>query len=1022
MTQSPCGSAATGRSKLGQSSVNESSTEEDVRVDCRVLGPVEVLDGGSVLTLGGSKPRLIVALLLAARGQVVPIDRLVDALWGPRPPPTAVPTLQTHVSRLRRLFTMGSDLPRIETHPPGYRLDVAASGLDAARFEAGVGRARHELDRDPRAALSTAEATLGEWRGPAFAEFAGEDCLQAEAARLEELRVVAHEVIVDARLACGEHRDVIGLLEVLVADHPLRERLWAQLMLALFRSGRPGEALRRSAELRGLLRDELGLSPSAEVRALEGDILAERPELTWAAPAPDPGPKSAVPLPRDPASLVGRDGELEVVRGLVADTRLVTVTGSGGVGKTRLVQELLEEFSASFSDGIRWVELAPVRGGDPAVAAVATALELQRRPERSLEDSIVDVLAPLSLLLVLDNCEHVLEGVAPLVARILRRCPTVRVLATSREPLGLPGEATWTLPPLDVPSSGAAGLAEVSASTAVALFTARAAAARPGFVLDESSRRTVAAICIRLDGIPLALELAAARVRSMTLADVADRLDARFGLLATARAADPRHRTLLDVVRWSHDLLTPAEQMLFARVCVFAGSFDLARAEDVCASQDDLAPSDVAALLAALVDKSMVVATESGGRMRYRLLETLREFARARLRERPEAAATGRAHARSHLRSAREAGEGLDGPDEQHWSQRIEEDLEDLREAFGVSVRLGDLDTALELVTAIREFAFRSIRYEILDWAATITAVPGAQARPLFPVALAMVAYGRFVRGEVTGASVAARNAIEAAERLDAPTLALAERVMGNVLFYRGETTESLRWMDRMLEVARASGEDGLLAHGCYMRSVAQISVDDQDGAEVLAAEAHRVAQRCASPTALAKAAYAVGLTLKRDDPERALDLLAMSGELAGAVDNRWLRAFARTEELYLRAQQGDLRGALEGYREVVDTWFRGGEWANQWLSLRHLFGVFASLGDDEIAAVLHGAVDSAGATFALPFDPLGASREAELAEAVRARQGEPAYDAAVSRGRSMRDEEVIRMTLAHLDETTRPR
>jgi predicted ATPase/DNA-binding SARP family transcriptional activator len=985
-----------------------------------VLGPVEVTDGGTALAPGGSKPRLILALLLAERGRVVPTDRLVDALWGPHPPTTAVPTLQTHVSRLRRLFATGSEPPRIETHPPGYRLDVAAPDLDAARFEAGLGRARRELDREPRSALRSAEEALGQWRGPAFAEFAAEDLLRAEASRLEELRVVAHEVVVDARLACGEHRDVIGLLDALVAEHPLRERLWAQLMLALYRSGRPGEAMRRSAELRALLRDELGLSPSAELRALEGDILAERPELAWAGSGPGAGPESAVPVPRDPASLVGRDGELEVVRGLVVGSRLVTVTGSGGVGKTRLVQELLEEFSASFPDGIRWVELAPVRGGEPAVAAVAAALELQRRPERSLEDSIVDVLAPLALLLVLDNCEHVLEGAAPLVARIVRRCPRVRVLATSREPLGLPGETTWVLPPLDVPSSGAAALTEVRASTAVALFTARAGAARPGFALDESSRRAVATICIRLDGVPLALELAAARVRSMTPADVADRLDARFGLLAGTRSLDPRHRALLDVVRWSHDLLAPAEQTLFARLCVFAGSFDLARAEDVCAQPDDLEPSDVAVLLAALVDKSMVVATESGGHMRYRLLETLRDFARDRLRERPEAVATWRAHAGSHLRSAREAAQGLDGPDERHWSRRLEEDLEDLREAFGTSVRLGELDTALELVTAIREFAFRSIRYEIIDWAATISNIQGAEERPLFPVALGMVAYGRFVRGELTGAMVAARNAIEAAARLDVSTLALAERVVANVLFYRGETTEALRSMDRMLAVARESGHDGLLAHGCYMRSVAQTSVDDHDGARVLAAEAQHVAQRCASPTALARAAFAAGLSCERDDPDRALDLLVRSGELAGGVDNRWLRAFARTEELHLRAQHGNALGALEGYREVVDSWFRGGEWAHQWLSLRHLFEVFAALGDDEMAAVLHGAVESAGATIALPFDPAGAAREAGLVDAVRARQGTSAFDAAVSRGRSMRDEEVVRMTLEHLDGRTR--
>lgn len=649
------------------------------------------------------------------------------------------------------------------------------------------------------------------------------------------------------------------------------------------------------------------------------------------------------------------------------------------------------------------------------MAAVATTLDVQRRPERSLADSIVDALAAQNLLLVLDNCEHVLDGVAALVARILRRCSSVRVLTTTREPLGLPGEVTWALPPLDVPSAGTVSLDEVRASTAVALFAARAAAARPGFMLDEANRRAVAEICIRLDGLPLALELAAARLRSMTPADLADRLDARFRLLAGARSPELRHRNLLDVVRWSYDLLGPAEQTLFARLCVFAGGFDLARAEDVCASVDLDQPA-VAALLAALVDKSMVVATESGGRMRYRLLETLRDFAREQLRARPDAAATRLAHARSHLRTARAAGAGLGGPDEGYWSRRIDDDIEDLREAFGASVALGELDTALELVAAVREFAFRSIRYEILDWAHTVSVVPGTEERPLYPVILGMIGYGRYVRGEFTGAVVAARNAVAAAERLGTSTEALAERVLGNALFYRGETVDGLAWMDRMVEVARDSGDDSLLAHGCYMRSVAHTSVGDRDGARRLAAEGQQAAQRCGSPTALAQAAYAAGLSCKPDDPDRTLELLVTSGRLAGAVDNRWLRAFARTEELHLRAQRGDIDQALTGYREVVDTWFRGGEWANQWLSLRHLFGVFAALGDDEIAAVLHGALDAAGAATALPFEPSEAARVNALAGTVRARYGPAAFDAAVNRGRTMRDEEVIRTTLEHLD------
>ncbi len=557
------------------------------------------------------------------------------------------------------------------------------------------------------------------------------------------------------------------------------------------------------------------------------------------------------------------------------------------------------------------------------------------------------------------------------------------------------------------------------ASTAAALFTARAGAARPGFVLDEDNRRAVATICIRLDGLPLALELAAARVRSLSPTDVADRLDARFGLLAGTRSPDQRHRALLDVVRWSHDLLAPDEQTLFARLGVFAGAFDLDRAEDVCALHD-LDRADVASLLAALVDKSMVGATESGGRMRYRLLETLRAFAREQSDARRDDADLRRSHALSYLHTARAAGQGLGGPDEGNWANRLEEDIEDLREAFGARVAAADLDTALELVTAIREFAFRGVRYEILDWAGTVAGMPGAAGRPLYPVALGMLAYGRYVRGELADAMVTADAAGEAARRQDEPTFGLAERVRANVLFFRDEATVALDWMDRMLAAARASGSDAQLAHACYMRSVAHTSVvehGDLDGARALAEESERAARRSGSPTALAQAAYAAGLSWERDDPARALDLLVTSGRLAGSVHNRWLRAFARTEELYLRAQNGEVDAALEGYREVVDTWFRGGEWANQWLSLRHLFGVFASRpGDEEIAAVLHGALESAGAGAALPFEPSRALRVAALVDAVRARYGRAAFDAAVDRGRAMDDQDVVRMTLDRLD------
>ena len=306
------------------------------------------------------------------------------------------------------------------------------------------------------------------------------------------------------------------------------------------------------------------------------------------------------------------------------------------MGKTRLARRLANTVVPSFADGVRWVELAPVRDEGAVTAAVAAALEVQQRPQRSLADSIVDVLAPRRLLLVLDNCEHVIDTVSELVELVMQWCPEVQVLATSREPLGIPAELVWSVPPLPVPSDADQPLADLAAVPAVQLFVARATAAQADFVLDDGNRRAIAELCIRLDGVPLALELGAARMRSMSAAELAARLPERFRVLAgSRRATDPRHRTLRDLVQWSYDLLTPLEQNLFDRLSVFAGSFVLERAEQVCAG-DGIDERDVAGVLGVLVDKSMLVMQRSGSRVRYRLLETLREFGREHLVASPE--------------------------------------------------------------------------------------------------------------------------------------------------------------------------------------------------------------------------------------------------------------------------------------------------------------------------------------------------------------------------------------------------
>lgn len=995
-------------------------------MEFRVLGSVGIVDGDHPLPIG-PKPRRLLGMLVAHRNTVVSEDRLVAALWAD-PPERAHGTLQSYISRLRRFVELGGERTALSNRAPGYVLEVPDDLVDAARFERGLAEGQARLDSDPHAAFDHIEAALGEWRGAAFAEFADAEWIQPEAIRLDELRVVATETRVEAELRIGHHERVVGPLEALLVDHPLRERFAAQLMLALYRSGRQVEALRAAHDFGTRMRDEFGIEPSAALRDLESAILEEREELSWVAPAIVPRrddepevtrPNSRRGVPVETTPLVGRERDLELAARLFESARILTLFGPGGVGKTRLVHRLATTVEPDFADGIRVVELAPLRDQAAVPAAVGDALDVQQRAHRSLPDSIVEMLASRHLLLVLDNCEHVLDTTSELVELILRWCPNVRVLATSREPLGIPAEVVWSVPPLPVPDDRSDPIAALAEIPAVQLFVERARAARHDFELDDGNAAAVAEICIRLDGVPLALELAAARMRSMSADQLAERLPERFRVLAgSRRSTDPRHRNLRDLVQWSYELLTDAEQRVFERLSIFAGSFDLERAERVCAGHgiDD---ADVSGLLATLVDKSMVTAERSGGPTRYRQLETLREFGREQLLERPESTAIRGAHAEVHVELAERAAVGLGGPDETRWVSELDATFDDMREAHASAIADGDVDRALRLVIALREYAWRLIRYELLAWADSSVALPGAEEHLLYPVALGAVAYGRFVRGEFDPAIETGERAVDAAVRLGAPTMGLAERAIGNARFYQDRAVEACAWTDRMIEDATALGVPSLIAHAYYMRAAAETSLGNSEGGRALAQLSTIAATQSGSPTAQAQAAYALGLSFETTDAAQALRLFDRSVQHAEAVDNRWIRAFALTESLWIRAQSGEPREALRGYHDVIDTWFRGGDWANQWLSLRNVFAIFESLEHDEVAATLYGALEAAGVMRALPVGPGTPDELSRAVSRLTSRLGAAEFAEAADRGRAMRDEEVVRYALAAITAAT---
>jgi predicted ATPase/DNA-binding SARP family transcriptional activator len=646
-----------------------------------LLGPVEVIGDGAAVALGGPKQRALLAELLLSRGAAVPRDRLVDALWGDSPPASALNSLQIYVHGLRR--AVGAE--RLETRGTAYRVRVEPDELDVVRFERLLGQARQALAGGAAGeADELLEAALSLWRGDALADL-GDSPVRAAASGLEELRRQALELRIDARLALGEHEEVIALLEELVAAEPYRERLREQLVLALYRAGRQQDALEAYQDARRRLSDELGVEPGPALRELERAILRHDPALAAGRPAAEPARRS---LPVAATPLVGRRLEVAALEALFRrdGVRLVTLTGPGGTGKTRLALAAAGQLAESSRNGAAFVDLSSIREAELVDTAIAQALGLDDPHQ------VAPHLRDASLLLVLDNLEQIAADAAPQLARLLEHAPRLRILATSRVPLRLRGEQEYPVPPLPV-AAPTRPFAELVASEAIALFAERAAAVDPEFMLDEATAPLVARICARLDGLPLAIELAAAQVRMLPPAALEQRLQRAVDVLVDgARDLPPRQRTLRATLDWSFELLAPRAQALLPRLAVFAGGFTLESLEAV-------AGEDATAALADLVEASLV----RRRRERFHVLETIREYALTRL---TEEAALRTAHA-AHFRDLAEhayAGILAGGERDRQGMAVLEREADNLRAAFAFAVETGDGETVVRLAEAQRWF------------------------------------------------------------------------------------------------------------------------------------------------------------------------------------------------------------------------------------------------------------------------------------------------------------------------------
>jgi predicted ATPase/DNA-binding SARP family transcriptional activator len=648
-------------------------------LEIRVLGPFEVAAGGRIVAVSGSKRHGLLALLALRRGRVVGVDDLVDALWGEELPAAPRNALQHHVARLRA--ALGQDV--ITAAPDGYAL--AEGSVDALRFEELLAEARASLrEGDARAAAESVASALALWRGPALQGLTETAWFSAEARRLEALRVDALEEQFEAALALAEHREIASALRATLEENPFRERLWGELMLALYRCGRQADALETFQEARRVLAENLGLEPGPELRRLQEAILAHDPAI---AAAPPPRRRGNLPTPT--TSFVDREDEHAEVVSLLREHRLLMLTGPPGVGKSRLALEVMRALQNEFEDGVWLVELAHSGGAAGVARLVAQAVDV-RGP-----DPLARAIARLrgaEAILLFDACEHAPEEAARVASALLAECPSVRVLATSREALHVAGEARLNVQPLPLRRLESRNAAD---SPAVQLFAARARAARPGFELNAAAAPLAVEIARRVDGLPLAIELAAARVNVLGLTELLSILERRVPLLDEGSAADPSRTALESLVEWSYELLHGDEKTLLHQLAVHRGGASLPSVLAV-AADNGLDEAMVTYLLGALVDKSIVTVSFPDGEARYDLLDTVRDYALERLAKSGLTAAR-KAHADYFAMLAEAARPGLVGAECLQWIKRLERERDNLWAALTYAREAPDPDVAIRL-------------------------------------------------------------------------------------------------------------------------------------------------------------------------------------------------------------------------------------------------------------------------------------------------------------------------------------
>ena len=943
-----------------------------------VLGPLVVVgDDAAPIPLRGARPRRLLALLVARLGRAVAADELVEVLWGGDLPAHPGAALQSQVHRLRR--QLGPAGVWVATEGSGYRLACAPEEVDAVRFEQLVATAKAR-SVEPDVALRELEEALRLWRGRAYADVGDHDELRVEAARLDELRAEAAEFRADLLLAAGRVSEAARAVEELAAEHPYRERPVAVRMRALGRQGRHVDALRAYDAFRRRLGEDLGLEPSPELRFLEGDLLRH------SAPLPP-----AIGLPGN--SFVGREVDLADAAALVERARLVTFTGPGGVGKTRLAAHVAARVASRFPDGIYRCELAPLRDPEAVTGAVASALQVEERTGRRLIDRAVEYLQPKEALLLLDNCEHVLDGASEVVASVLSGTPQVVVIATSRRRLGVEGEHVYFVRPLPVAGAGD------DTAPPVTLFLDRAAAIRRDLDLSDDDRAAVRELCRRLDGLPLAVELAAARSRSRApaeiLAEVGERLDR---LADTGRRLD-RHRSMEAAMSWSYQLLGPVEQATFRQVSVFAGGWTA----EAAAHLVDASASEADDALSSLVDHSLVTVATSSGRSRFAMLEPIRQFAEGRLGAEGRPDATRARHAAWAVRFIETADAGLRSADEAGWVAEMHAEVANLRAAHRWCVD-HDPASAMRIVAALYWYAYWYGPPEVFAWADDTVVRFAASGDPHLPGAYATAAVGAWRRADFDRARALAQRGIELAAAAGDPASArFAWEALRSTELLAGHYERALACRDQAMALARVAGDVVHEAHAHAVGALALGYLGKADNAADELAVAAQLLATCDNPTTRALCDYVAGENRLDLAPREAIAFLQRSRDTARQVGNRFIASVAGLSAVSSAARLGDPTDILGDYAELIEYFHRAGAWTQLWTTIRTLIETLTRLGRDEPAALLYGALCATGT--GAPVTGADAVRLNEAATTLRARLGDEAFTRLQGEGAALGDE-----------------